>query len=164
MPRRKPLNEKLQATQGELRSTLYAAHTNLAKNAWDAGHTGRVLGLLEQHRPKPGEADLRSFEWHYLNRLCHSDLLTIMGSGAAYSPDGKRLASGSGGLDERGPVAGDVKVWDAQTGQELLSLKLNGPLGESRRIAFSPDGNRLARWDEKSVAPEPSVKGVKTFP
>ena len=25
--------------------------------------------LLEQHRPKPGEPDLRGFEWHYLNRL-----------------------------------------------------------------------------------------------
>ena len=35
-----------------------------------------------------------------------------------------------------------VKVWDAQTGQELLTLK-----GHTERVcgvAFSPDGNRLA--------------------
>jgi hypothetical protein len=36
----------------------------------------------------------------------------------AFSPDGKRLASVSGG---GGPNAiGEVKVWDAQTGKELL--------------------------------------------
>jgi len=32
-----------------------------------------------------------------------------------------------------------VKVWDAQTGQELLTLK--GNLGD---VVFSPDGKRLA--------------------
>src|SRR5262249_28386406 len=42
------------------------------------------------------------------------------------SPDGKRLASGK-------------KVWDAQTGQELLSLQ-----GGGGSVAFSPDGKRLA--------------------
>jgi serine/threonine protein kinase len=38
------LNEKLQATQDQLRSTLYAAHMNLAKNAWDAGNFGLQSG------------------------------------------------------------------------------------------------------------------------
>ena len=43
----------------------------------------------------------------------------------AYSPDGKRLASVSGTWDDtkNAYVAGEVKVWDAQTGQELLSIK-----------------------------------------
>ena len=70
-------------------------------------HVPRVQELLEQHRPKPGETDLRGFEWHYLNRLCHADLLTlkrqagvvgIVGS-AAYSPDGKRLLTFTGASD-----------------------------------------------------------------
>jgi WD40 repeat protein len=35
-----------------------------------------------------------------------------------------------------------VKVWDAQTGQALLSLR--GHTGAVRSVAFSPDGKRLA--------------------
>ena len=45
---------------------------NLAQHAWEAGGIRRVLELLEQHRPKPGESDLRGFEWYYLDRLCHA--------------------------------------------------------------------------------------------
>src|SRR5262249_12821408 len=48
-------------------------------------------------------------------------------------PDGKRLASAS--QDQT------VKVWDAQTGQELLSIKHAYQVSD---VAFSPDGQRLA--------------------
>jgi WD40 repeat protein len=106
---------------------------NLAKHAWDAGVIGRVDELLEQHRPKPGETDLRGFEWYYLYRLCHSDLLTLEGHGVAYSPDGKCVA---------GPSKDTVKVRDAQTGQVLLTI--NSGWVSRVGVAFSPDGKRLA--------------------
>ena len=66
-------------------------------------------------------------------------------AGVAFSPDGKRLATASGrwlGGARWDGVPGDVKVWDAQTGQELLSLK--GFAGPYPSLAFSPDGKRLA--------------------
>src|SRR4051794_33065255 len=144
-------NEKLQATQAELRSTLYAAHMNLAKQAWDDATISRVLNLLEQHRPKPGEPDQRGFEWHYLHHLCQADpaLLTLktrLFSSVAYSPDGKHLIS-INGAGFRGPKGGvvrhdpEVKVWDAQTGREILTLTLKGG---GRNVVLSPDGKRLA--------------------
>jgi WD40 repeat protein/serine/threonine protein kinase len=143
----KALNDKLQATleelratQDQLRRTLYAAHLNLAQQAWEAGDIERVRGLLELQRPKMGETDLRNFEWHYLYRLCHSELLTLKHTWplrcVAYSLDGKRLATVSG----RNSFEAEVKVWDAQTGKELLSFKGEGVYC----VAFSPDGKRLA--------------------
>jgi serine/threonine protein kinase len=145
------LAEKLQAALEQLRRTTYTAHMNLAKYAWDEAAVSRALELLEQHRPKPGELDLRGFEWHYLHRLCHTDLpLSLKGHttsvhSVAFSPDGKRLVSatrasfGRSGVQVRDP---ELKVWDAQTGQELLSL--NGHLSTVYPVAFSPDGKRLA--------------------
>jgi WD40 repeat protein len=51
----------------------------------------------------------------------------------AYSPDGRRLASGSND--------GVVKVWDADTGRETVAFHhAQGILG----LAFSPDGRKLA--------------------
>jgi serine/threonine protein kinase len=128
--------DEVRALNEQLRRTTYAAHMNLAKHAWDEAAVPRVLELLEQYRPKSGEPDLRGFEWFYLYRLCHAELLTFKGHtdrirSVLYSPDGKRLAS-----VDRG---GTVKVWDAQTGRELLTRK-GGGIG----MAFSPDGKRLA--------------------
>lgn len=57
-----------------------------------------------------------------------------------FSPDGKRLASGDGST---------VKVWDATTGKETLSLK--GHPGLIMSLAFSPDGKRLASADRSCV-------------
>jgi len=109
------LREKLRSTQAELRSALYAAHMKLAQRSWEENDPARMRALLEQHRPRLGQTDMRGFEWYDLYRLCHAELLTCLGHtghvhGMAYSPDGKRLASGS--------VDNTVKIWDAQPGLE----------------------------------------------
>jgi WD40 repeat protein/serine/threonine protein kinase len=142
----KALNEKLQKalkqlqeTQEKLQHTLYAARINLAQHSWEAGGPKRVRDLLEQHRPQAGETDLRYFEWYYLYRLSHAELLTLQGhtdrvNSVAYSPDGKRLASAS--ADKT------VKVWEAQTGKEIFTFK--GHAGLIQSVVFSPDGKSLA--------------------
>jgi hypothetical protein len=55
----------------------------------------------------------------------------------AFSPDGRRLASAGG--DQT------VKVWDAGSGQELLTLRGHSDVVYS--VAFSPDGRRLFSMD-----------------
>ncbi|HTU17808.1 MAG TPA: protein kinase, partial [Gemmataceae bacterium] len=80
------------------------------------------------------------------------ELLTIKGStrikasmtlidtvwGVSFSPDGRRLALSGGD--------GRVRVWDAATGQELLTLK--GHTDAVFGVSFSPDGRRLASAGE----------------
>jgi WD40 repeat protein len=71
----------------------------------------------------------------------------------AYSPDGKRLAT-SNAFDRM------VKVWDAQTGQNLLSLR-----GGDGSVAFSPDGKRLVSagklWDAQGGEELLTFKGAR---
>jgi WD40 repeat protein len=55
----------------------------------------------------------------------------------AFSPDGKRLATAGG--SGPGSMGGEIKVWDAETGQELHTLPAGG-----FSVAFSPDGRRIA--------------------
>ena len=51
----------------------------------------------------------------------------------SFSPDGRRLASA--GFDAK------VKIWDTETGQELLTL--SGHKSWIWKMHFSPDGKRI---------------------
>jgi serine/threonine protein kinase len=60
---------------------------------------------------------------------------------AAFSPDGKFLATGSGRGNGKGSDVGELKVWDLEHG---IGSDFEGQTMDIVDVAFSPDGKRLA--------------------
>ena len=145
-----------EAKAAEAIAYTYMADMNLAQMNWDASRTGVVHQLLDRWRPKPEEKDLRGWEWYYQSRLCSSDLRTYpplppesqggflgLGNaqGVAFSADGTRIASAGGG---------EVRIWDAATGNKLSTLKsATGGLPSS--IAYHPQGTHIAAGDDRGT-------------
>ncbi|HVS35980.1 MAG TPA: sigma-70 family RNA polymerase sigma factor [Gemmataceae bacterium] len=85
----------------------------------------------------------------------HAGVVTV-----AFSPDGKRLITAGNGLHRRRPTEvipvsfdGEVKVWDAETGKQVLAFTTN--VGNLDWALVSPDGKRILvnrGWDGKGEA------------
>ncbi len=60
-----------------------------------------------------------------------------MRTSVEFNPDGTRLATGHVPFP---PARGEIKLWDAITGRELLSIP---DQGRGYIIRFTPDGNRI---------------------
>ena len=70
--------------------------------------------------------------------------------GLTYSPDGRRLVTAAGGTNRGGErLNSEVKIWDALTGQEILSLR--GLLAQAPRVSFDRVGRRLAASGDNAV-------------
>jgi WD40 repeat protein/tRNA A-37 threonylcarbamoyl transferase component Bud32 len=144
-----------EASRTELATTLHFHRVALAYREWLAARVAQADRWLDECDEK-----YRHWEWYYLKRLCHTELMSLAGHQAsanwvAFSPDGRLLASCEGYWAGREPSA--VKVWDLATGREVASC-----IGHAKavsQVAFSPDGQRLASashdgtariWDAKT--------------
>jgi WD40 repeat protein len=121
----------------------YAASINLAQRGWNNANIAQLRTLLAETEEYPD----RGFEWYYWQRMCHLELFTLIGHRAeiravSWSPDGRRLATGS--------ADGTAKVWDAASGRQLLTLK--GHTSPLWSVSWSPDGQRLATASEDGTA------------
>jgi WD40 repeat protein len=137
---------RAQRAETEMAQQLYAADINRTMHLWEQGDLKRAIELLDAHQPKSSvrptpSKDLRSFEWFYLWRLCHSDeaLHTFRVStngdlSADFSPDGSLLATT--GKDSA------LILWGINTRQQLATLtNFDGP---EHDWAFTPDSKAIA--------------------
>jgi hypothetical protein len=155
-------NMRLEAKNAQLAQANEAAefqryfhHIARAAAGWREGEMFQVEKLLDDC-----PTNRRGWEWHYLKRLCHAELLTLDGhtggvNCVAWSPDGQRLVSG--GKD------GAVIVWDAQTARMIHTLA--GHKRPVRVVAFSPDGTRLASGGhDGTVIVRDASSGRESYP
>jgi WD40 repeat protein len=119
---------------------LYASEIAAAQRDWETNDVAGAWQHLSSSRP-----NFRGWEYRYLDTLFNQNQKTFRGhtnwvTSVAFSPDGKRIASGSG--DD------SVKVWNATSGE--VSLTLKGHTNHVTSVAFSPDGKRIASgsWDD----------------
>jgi WD40 repeat protein/Flp pilus assembly protein TadD/tRNA A-37 threonylcarbamoyl transferase component Bud32 len=106
--------------------------------------------LVARNRLEECQAELRGWEWRYLNSQSYPELASFHGSLAAFSPDGAHIA-----------VAGDeflgdglVRLYEVRTGREIATLRAQGRMGNPVRLlvpVFSRDGTRLAAWGKDGL-------------
>jgi len=135
----KELAKIAQAKENEAKWGLYSSKIALAQREWERNNVLGLYHFLDQCHP-----EFRGWEHDYLYTLANQNQQTLRGHtgpvlSVAFSPDGKRLASGGGGGLNR---PAEVKLWDAASGQVILTFE--GHSGIVRSVAFSPEGKRLA--------------------
>ena len=138
--------QRASESEQKSRRSLYAADMNLAQQALKLNNVGKARRLLERHRPRPGEEDLRGWEWRYLWQLTRGSALVTLtnrpnhqGFSLAFSPDGKTLAVGW--------WDGRVELWDVPARRWVRALT-DRERPHVGRVAFSPVRNLLAATSE----------------
>ncbi len=125
----------LNAETGELVATRTGAHRRIAVRAAFSGDGSRAASVAQDGTVAiwdPSSFQLiDAFQGHMTGA-----------HGVAFSPDGRRLATGGNSRDA-------VKLWDLSTHRELMTLPGQGTLFFS--VVFSPDGRWLAAcpWEGK---------------
>lgn len=100
------------------RRNAYAAEMNFANRALADGDWHGIRTILDRTRPRPGEEELRGWEWRYLWGVSRSEEALRFGTGnreiasLAALPDGYTVAVG-----ER---EGGFSLWDSRSGKQVF--------------------------------------------
>ena len=153
---------------------------------WDAG-SGEVLRKLDNAKAvgassisaigfRPDSRGLAAASWSLLDRVIkiwdlpdgrsprilrgHQRPILAL----AFRPDGRRLASAGGDMSGRAD-AGEVLIWDAESGRRIRSMPVAGVV---QALAYSRDGKALASsgparsllvWDPEADRPPRTLAG-----
>jgi serine/threonine protein kinase len=141
--------QRVKAAQERTSRLLYVSQINLAAAALADEDIPRLQQLLDETTPKPGEADLRGWEWHYLKNLTRVPVrqeYSIQGEEPLLSSDGRWLTV----LKHVGENCA-FDVWDVRGRQRVATLPRPG----APSIPWVPDAIAQAQ-----VTPDGSVLAV----
>ena len=138
------------------RRTLYSAGLARAQRSLELDELGRARQQLQEIAPKPGEPDLRGFEWHALWSEAQGDAADVLRAGgpaaekARYSPDGKWIAVHA--ADKR------LTLWDTATKQIVRTIedvhRFAGFSSDSQWLVGSNPAFALQRWSVAAGEPD----------
>lgn len=146
----------------EYRRLAYAAEINLADQAWKQANLADLNTILTTNIPAPGETDLRGFEWFYLWKLNHQDLVDFRQSeeiySATFSPGGHNLIVSRLGPGGRLGPQQKVSVVDMVTAQEVKSFaglsiaeSITQPSQSGSSSGFRPDGKVIVWKNDRGM-------------
>jgi tRNA A-37 threonylcarbamoyl transferase component Bud32 len=119
---------RAEANAAATRQTLYVTRCNLAAAALRAGDYERAGDLLAAMKPVQDEADLRGFEWYFLDRLVNGGHRTIRLEGADDpGREGEPQTDIFFSEDRRHAVRLEgkwIRVWAAATGKTTRRVEL----------------------------------------
>jgi WD40 repeat protein len=133
--------EQFRADRARDRARAALYHSRIAQGElyWRLNDFNAARRALRDCLPRPGRADQRGWEWHYLDALYSIELLSLdlapgPRGGIAWDVAGRRLAAVTAD-------SGTVRFWDAASGAPARALTVPRSV---YRLAFSPGGKRLA--------------------
>lgn len=145
-----------------LRLSAYVSDMKVIQRALDQHNIQRARMLLNRHRPRPGQHDLRGLEWRYLWTRSRGEELKVLHPHdgiaplAVFSPNGKWLATA--GFDRK------LKVWNTRTdgliaemeidsiGLNLIEPNVSLFSHDSKELTFIQDGE-LTIWETETWKP-----------
>jgi WD40 repeat protein len=139
--------------RGEAEAALYFNRISLAQQYWIADNLSGSRRILDDC-----PLDRRGWEWRYLDRLHHTELVNVPGNGQftsslKFSADGKRMAAFAQSGD-----AG-VRVWDMTTNKPLSEMTLTrsqrpftcGDLSaDGKTVVLGDRSGAISFWDADS--------------
>jgi serine/threonine protein kinase/WD40 repeat protein len=119
---------------------------NLAEQYWQGNNVVQSRRILDLCPPSA-----RGWEWRYLDRLHHANLLTLAGNGQfttdlQFNNDGKRMAA----ISPYGPAG--ARIWDLETNKPIVEISQStSPARRFCAAALSADGRTIAMGEESGA-------------
>jgi serine/threonine protein kinase len=164
----------VQTEQDRTRRLLYASHISHASMAFAEGRGGPLIRQLDEATPRPGEPDMRNWEWHFLDRQTRPDreykvdisgwpkANISFGQNSSRSRDGLASRNGCWIVSRRAAGEGFVfEVHEAATGRHVGQVPKTGVLkhepmnGLTHLPLLSEDGRHLLVTTTRFPTPFP---------